>query len=96
MGYEITVVGKKTKPKLVEGTDPSDILHEAARDVGYMGSLHVHLIDATGECRGYTDEGWTAARRELPRETEDPDERPKFTYDDPDGELALVVAVPVK
>jgi len=96
MAYAITVVGKTYPPNIFDGDDVSDILHAAAAELGYRGSLHTHLIDATGECRAYTDDGWNAARRELPRDPEDPSDTPKFAYDDPDGALALVVAVPVK
>jgi hypothetical protein len=95
MEYEISVTGKKARAKLVEG-DACDILHVAALELGYAGSLHVQLVNETGECRGYTDDGWAKARRQLPLETDNPEEQPKFTYDDPDGKLALVVAVPVK
>jgi len=84
MEYEITVVGKKTKPKLVEGSDVCDILHDEAAELGYRDSLHIQLINETGDCRGYTNDGWTAARRQLPLETEDPD-----------GALALIIARPV-
>jgi len=95
MEYEITVVGKKTKPKLVEGSDVCDILHVEAAELGYRDSLHIQLMNDTGDCRGYTNDGWAAARRQLPLETEDPGERPRFVYDDPDGALALIIARPV-
>jgi len=92
MRYLVSVAGKNSKE--VEGSDASDLLHAAAAELGYTGSLHTHLVDATGEVRGYTDDAWAAARRELPRETEDPEELPKFTYAD-DGKLALVIATPI-